>query len=115
MIKCPYCGRWFKNRQALRAHLKHCPLKKGTPTVKGFTNQIEERFFEFAGARWFIVGKKGFMDILWRIDKKLKEKGYDIYNRDLRLRGALYALKELGIVEKFELKPIQQQKQQSKV
>jgi hypothetical protein len=24
MLKCWWCGRWFKNKQALRAHLKHC-------------------------------------------------------------------------------------------
>lgn len=110
MVYCPYCNRWFKNKQALRAHLKHCPLKKGTPTIKGLSNQIEERFFEFAGARWRIKGKKGFLDILWKIDKELKERGFDIYNRSLRLRGALYALKELGIVEEFEVKAIKQQK-----
>jgi len=32
MIKCPYCGRWFKNKQALRAHLKYCPAKKDKAT-----------------------------------------------------------------------------------
>ncbi len=111
MIRCKYCGKWFKNKQALRAHLKHCPLRKGVPTTNKFQNVTEKRFFEFAGARWYIEGKKGFMDILWRIDKKLKEKGYDLYSRSLRLRGALYALMELGIIEKFEVKPIQQQTQ----
>jgi len=114
MIKCPYCGKWLKNKQALRAHLKHCPLKGGTPAVKKFQNVTEERFFEFAGAQWHIVGKKGFMNILQKIDKKLKEKGYDVYNRDLRLKGALYALQELGIIKKFEVKPIRQQQQQKK-
>jgi hypothetical protein len=24
MLKCFYCGRWFKNKQALRAHLRFC-------------------------------------------------------------------------------------------
>lgn len=24
MRKCVYCGRWFKNKQAVRAHLRHC-------------------------------------------------------------------------------------------
>jgi len=24
MIKCYYCGRWFKSKQALRAHLRFC-------------------------------------------------------------------------------------------
>lgn len=24
MRKCIYCGRWFKNKQAVRAHLRHC-------------------------------------------------------------------------------------------
>jgi hypothetical protein len=22
--RCVYCGRWFKNKQALRAHLRFC-------------------------------------------------------------------------------------------
>lgn len=28
MIPCPFCGRYFQNKQALRAHLKHCPIRK---------------------------------------------------------------------------------------
>jgi len=24
MQKCNFCGRWFKNKQAVRAHLKYC-------------------------------------------------------------------------------------------
>jgi hypothetical protein len=27
MRKCPYCGRWFRNRQAVRAHLKYCFMR----------------------------------------------------------------------------------------
>jgi len=26
MRKCPYCGKWFKNKQAVRGHLKSCPF-----------------------------------------------------------------------------------------
>jgi hypothetical protein len=25
MRKCPFCGRWFRNKQAIRAHLRFCP------------------------------------------------------------------------------------------
>ena len=25
MRQCVFCGRWFKNKQAVRAHLKMCP------------------------------------------------------------------------------------------
>lgn len=28
MVYCQHCNRWFKNKQALRAHLRFCPLKK---------------------------------------------------------------------------------------
>ena len=28
MVYCPDCGKWLKNKQALRAHKKHCPAKK---------------------------------------------------------------------------------------
>ncbi len=24
MLQCFWCGRWFRNKQALRAHLRHC-------------------------------------------------------------------------------------------
>jgi len=24
MIKCSFCGRWFRNKQAFRAHLRYC-------------------------------------------------------------------------------------------
>ena len=24
MRRCHFCGRWFKNKQAVRAHLKYC-------------------------------------------------------------------------------------------
>jgi hypothetical protein len=29
MIRCFYCGKWFKNKQALRAHLRFCPVRTG--------------------------------------------------------------------------------------
>jgi hypothetical protein len=42
MANCPYCGRWFRNKQAVRAHLKYCPLKKaGAPT------RMEKLFLQF--------------------------------------------------------------------
>jgi|GEM_PF-2180064 len=41
MIQCKYCGRWFKNKQALKAHLKACRLKskfiRACYTVEGYT------------------------------------------------------------------------------
>lgn len=38
MRKCPYCNRWFKNRQALIAHLKYCPVKHALKTQNNFEN-----------------------------------------------------------------------------
>jgi hypothetical protein len=29
MLRCFWCGRWFRNKQALRAHLKHCAERGG--------------------------------------------------------------------------------------
>jgi len=29
MLQCFWCGRWFRNKQALRAHLKHCAERGG--------------------------------------------------------------------------------------
>jgi len=34
MVYCEYCGRWFRNKQALRAHLRHCPIKKIKPELE---------------------------------------------------------------------------------
>ena len=28
MLQCYYCGRWFRNKQALRAHLRFCPARE---------------------------------------------------------------------------------------
>jgi len=50
------------------------------------------------------------MNILIKIDKILIEKGLNTEDRRVRLVGALYALSELGIVKKFHVKPIKQQK-----
>jgi hypothetical protein len=111
MARCPYCGRWFKNKQAVRAHLKHCPLKKGLAQPKRFSNKIEVREFDFMGCHWFIKGKKGFMDILSKINNELKGKGHNVEARRARLIGVLYALYELGIIIEFSVKPIKQIKQ----
>lgn len=46
MIPCPYCGRHFKNKQALRAHLKHCPLKN-KKTEKGNSNDFERLLLKY--------------------------------------------------------------------
>jgi len=44
MVKCEYYGRWFRNKQALRAHLKHCPMKE----VKPILDNIEFEKIKFA-------------------------------------------------------------------
>jgi len=41
MRQCPYCGRWFKNKQALRAHLKRCPLKNKAIEIKTIKKDLE--------------------------------------------------------------------------
>jgi len=28
VLQCYYCGRWFRNKQALRAHLRFCPARE---------------------------------------------------------------------------------------
>jgi DNA invertase Pin-like site-specific DNA recombinase len=43
MVYCPYCNRWFKNKQALRAHLKHCPLKNSKTNEKLLLDILELR------------------------------------------------------------------------
>lgn len=54
MIQCLYCGRWFKNKQALRAHLKHCPAKTGKILNDG------EEFLKLLLAEYIIMlFKKG--------------------------------------------------------
>jgi len=38
MRKCEYCGRWFKNKQAVRAHLRFCTAylrAKATSGIEG--------------------------------------------------------------------------------
>jgi len=30
MQQCRFCGRWFKNKQGVRAHLRWCPKYRGT-------------------------------------------------------------------------------------
>jgi len=42
MAYCPYCNRWFKNKQAVRAHLKHCPLKPNKNKI-----DFEKLFLQF--------------------------------------------------------------------
>lgn len=44
MVKCEFCGRWFRNKQALRAHLKHCPMKEAKPIL----DNIEFEKIKFA-------------------------------------------------------------------
>jgi len=59
MVYCSYCGRWFKNKQALRAHLKHCPLKKQkTKATESKTKKEEVKTwrFEHLGNYWEIIG-----------------------------------------------------------
>ena len=43
MAHCPYCGRWFKNKQAVRAHLKRCPLK----SLYSENGKMEKLFIKF--------------------------------------------------------------------
>jgi len=41
MIQCEYCGMWFKNKQALRAHKKACRLRsnfiRARYSIEGYT------------------------------------------------------------------------------
>jgi len=46
MIPCPDCGRHFKNKQALRAHQKHCPLKN-KKTEKETSNDFERLLLRY--------------------------------------------------------------------
>lgn len=34
MRRCIYCGRWFKNKQAVRAHLRHCDEYRATQSKR---------------------------------------------------------------------------------
>ena len=47
MAYCPYCNRWFRNKQAVRAHLKHCPLKPSEN--RNFYSKLVEKAKEFEG------------------------------------------------------------------
>ena len=44
MIRCEFCGMWFKNKQALKAHLKACRLRpkfiKAVYTAEGYTLEV---------------------------------------------------------------------------
>ncbi len=42
MQPCPYCERHFRNKQAVRAHMKHCPLK-----YSGNMTNMEKMFLRF--------------------------------------------------------------------
>lgn len=71
MVKCEYCGRWFRNKQALRAHLKHCPMKE----VKPILDNIEFEKIKFA---------QGIVKLLKEIEKtnanKITKDMRDKYN-----------------------------------
>lgn len=43
MQPCPNCGRYFKNKQSVRAHLKYCPLK----TLESENGAMEKLFVKF--------------------------------------------------------------------
>jgi len=99
MQPCPNCGRYFKNKQSLRAHLKYCPLKEQKPKKEEIITEV----FTHNGWRFEIKGKKGFMDILKKTYSHAQKKKRDTFNC---LIGAIYSLYYAGIIQKFEIKPI---------
>ena len=92
------------------SHLKYCPAKNEVILSKRFSNEIKEIEFDFGGYHWYIKGRKGFTDILNKIYKISKKQGGGDLIIVARLIGALDALNELGIVEKYHVKPIKQTK-----
>jgi hypothetical protein len=42
MIKCYYCGRWFKNKQALRGHLRSCKPYIALKSERGITGPCRD-------------------------------------------------------------------------
>jgi len=99
VANCPYCGRWFRNKQAVRAHLKRCPLKE----QKTKKEEIITKEFEYKGWRFKISGKKGFIDILKKTDEVARKKRLDALQCII---GAVYSLYFAGIVTSFSIKPI---------
>jgi len=117
MVYCPNCNRWFKNKQALRAHLKHCPLKNNTKTTESKTKQktvetkkeeIKTWRFEHMDNFWEITGTETAMDIFKKVDSWLgKQKIWKILHL-WALFGALSALHELKLVKSWKSKPIKE-------
>ena len=106
MVYCPYCNRWFRNKQALRAHLRYCPLKnkKAIETKK---EKIRTWECEYLGYIWVITGTQTAINIIQRI--------MEIYNKNKALKntekgwiivGALTALrdKNIGIIKDWSVK-----------
>jgi hypothetical protein len=48
---CYHCGGFFKNKQALKSHLKNCPIKR----VKEM-EYLPEDFSLYKGCPWFPEG-----------------------------------------------------------
>ncbi len=55
MLQCFYCGRWFRNKQALRAHLRFCPAREAGlgfmygPYAEGGARTLRRRVRRRAG------------------------------------------------------------------
>jgi hypothetical protein len=84
MRQCTYCKKWFKNRQALRAHQKSCPLK---PSM--FWNHE----FEVHGYRFMINVSERAYNVL----KELETSNEHVF------LGAIKAMRLLGLVKTYKV------------
>jgi hypothetical protein len=117
MVYCPYCGRWFKNKQALRAHLKHCPLKNNTKAIETKTKKEEIRTWKckYLGYIWVITGTQTAINIIQRIMSIYikNDKAFKNIEKIWAIIGALTALRDrdIAIIKDWDIKPIKQQLQ----
>jgi len=101
MQKCPICGKNFRNKQAVNAHLKKC--KQDNKEIKG-SDELVSRNLAGKDFRISVLCTQDVVDILTKINKKLRDKDYNEDSRKVRLYGALYAFEELGKVKEWSAK-----------
>ncbi|MBE8539462.1 C2H2-type zinc finger protein [Geoglobus acetivorans] len=87
MRQCLYCKKWFKNRQALRAHQKSCPLK---PSM--FWNSE----FEVQGYRFMVTVSEKAYQVL----REFKTNNPHVF------LGAVKAMRLLGLVKSYRVEKV---------
>ena len=87
MKQCRYCGKWLKNKQALRAHQKSCPLK---PSMFWHSE------FEIHGYKFMVnVSEKAY-----QVLREFKTNNPHVF------LGAVKAMRLLGLVKKYKVERI---------